>query len=90
MDAALLERELAVAVARHKTMFFAEKDKDGKPVDYEAAVAGRLSLVPEGDAYEALADDYRQMVDDGLLLTDPETFEALMERCRRVEEKSNK
>jgi hypothetical protein len=89
-DAALMDRDLAMAVARHKAMFFAEKDKDGQLVDYEAAVAGRLSLVPNGDAYGALADDYRQMVDDGLLLSDPETFEALMERCRRIQDKANR
>jgi hypothetical protein len=89
VDAALVERALAMAVARHKAMFFAEKDKEGQPVDYEAAVTGRLSIVPNGNAYEALADDYRQMVNDGLLLSDPETFEALMERCRRIEEKAN-
>ncbi|APF36420.1 hypothetical protein BOQ54_03070 [Chelatococcus daeguensis] len=90
VDAALLERELAEAVARHKAMFFAEKDEDGQPIDYQAAVLGRLSLVPNGDAYEALADDYHQMVDDGLLLSDPETFEVLMERCRHIEEKANR
>jgi hypothetical protein len=89
-DAALMDRDLAMAVARHKAMFFAEKDKDGQLVDYEAAVAGRLSLVPNGDAYGALADDYRQMVDDGLLLSDPETFEALMERCRGIQDKANR
>lgn len=89
-DAALMDRDLAMAVARHKAMFFAEKDKDGQSVDYEAAVLGRLSLVPNGDAYGALADDYRQMVDDGLLLSDPETFEALMERCRRIQDKANR
>jgi len=89
-DAALTDRDLAMAVARHKAMFFAEKDKDGQSVDYEAAVLGRLSLVPNGDAYNALADDYRQMVEDGLLLNDPETFEALMEKCRHIEEKANR
>jgi hypothetical protein len=71
-------------------MFFAGKDKDGQSVDYEAAVLGRLSLVPNGDAYTVLADDYRQMVEDGLLLNDPETFEALMEKCRHIEEKANR
>lgn len=90
VDAALLDRELAKAVARHKGMFFAEKDKDGRWVDYGDAVAGRLSLVPTGDPYKALADDYRQMIEDGLLLSDPETFEALMERCKHIEEKANR
>lgn len=89
-DAALLDRDLAKAVARHKGIFFAEKDRDGRLVDYDAAVAGRLSLVPTGDAYKALAEDYRQMIEDGLLQSGPETFEALMERCARIEAKANR
>lgn len=89
-DAALKDRNLAMSVARHKAMFFAEKDKDGRSVDYEAAVHGCLSLVPNGDSYDALSDDYRKMVEDGLLLNKPETFKVLMEKCQRIEEKANR
>ncbi|WP_316979547.1 nucleotidyl transferase AbiEii/AbiGii toxin family protein [Shumkonia mesophila] len=88
-DAALRDRELALAVARHKAMFFAEKDAEGRAIDYTAAVTGNICLVPEGAAQEALADDYRRMVDDGLLLDDEEAFEVLIERCRSLERKAN-
>lgn len=88
-EAALRERDLALAVARHKTLFFAEKDAVGRPVDYEAAVTGALRLVPEGEAQEVLADDYRRMVEDGLLLDDAEPFELLIEGCRELERKAN-
>lgn len=74
-------RDLANAVARHKTMFFAEKASDRTPIDYAAAVNGGLRLVPVGDGLKALEEDYARMVDDGLLLEDAEPFEALMECC---------
>lgn len=88
-DAALQDRELALAVARHKAMFFAEKDAEGRPVDYEAAVTGAIRLVPEGEAQEVLADDYQRMVEDGLLLDDVEAFDVLIDHCRRLERKAN-
>lgn len=88
-DAALMDRDLATAVARHKAMFFAEKDTEGASIDYEAAVRGGLVLVPEGMALEALAKDYARMVEDGLLLNDPDRFEHLMESCRQIAKKAN-
>jgi hypothetical protein len=45
-EAAFADRELANAVARHKSMFFAEKAADRTPIDYAAAVNGGLQLVP--------------------------------------------
>lgn len=88
-DTALRDRQLAMAVARHKAMFFAEKDANGRLIDYMAAVTGAIRLVPEGEALGALTSDYRGMVEDGLLLDDAEEFDALIERCRRIEEKAN-
>ncbi|TAN04675.1 MAG: nucleotidyl transferase AbiEii/AbiGii toxin family protein, partial [Rhizobiaceae bacterium] len=79
--AALVDRQLGGAVARHKSMFFAEKGADGTLVDYDRAVHGGLRLVPAGVGLAALSKDYGQMVDDGLLLEDAEPFEALIDRC---------
>jgi hypothetical protein len=76
-EAAFADRELANAVARHKSMFFAEKAADRTPIDYAAAVSGGLQLVPAGDGAKALEDDYARMVEDGLLFDDAEPFEAL-------------
>lgn len=87
---AISDRELANAVARHKSMFFAEKAADGAPVDYDAAVNGKLQLVPAGEARMALATDYGRMVEDGLLLEDAEPFEALIERCADIAERANR
>lgn len=86
---ALTEIEVARAVARHKAIFFPENDANGAPIDYEAAVAGRLHLVPEGAAWDQLADDYRRMVDDGLLLDEAEPFDVVMHRCGDIERQAN-
>lgn len=87
--AAAGDRGLADAVARHKTMFFAEKAPDGAAIDYGAAVNGSLMLAPDGEARAALADDYRRMVEDGLLLDEAESFDALMARCSEIATEMN-
>lgn len=86
---ALADLEVARAVARHKAIFFAEKDANGRAIDYEAAIAGGLHLVPEGAARELLAEDYRRMVEDGLLLGEVESFDVLLQRCGEIEKEAN-
>jgi hypothetical protein len=88
--AALADRQLGSAVARHKNMFFTEKAADGALVDYDTAVNGGLQLVPAGDARAALNADYGQMVDDGLLLEDAEPFETLMAQCADIAARANR
>lgn len=87
--AALADRDLARAVARHKTMFFAENDTAGQRIDYDAAVSGKLRLVPIGAASTALARDYEAMIADGLLLEEAEPFDVLMDHCRTIETRAN-
>lgn len=86
---ALADRELARAVARHKKIFFSENDASGERIDYEAAVSGRLQLVPSGDAYSVLADDHAKMLADGMLLDQTESFDVLMERCAKLAAQAN-
>ncbi len=86
---ALADRELALSVARHKAAFFSENDARGDRIDYEAAVSGRLQLVPSGAAYAALAEDYSRMVADGMLVDEGEPFDALMDRCTGIEARAN-
>jgi hypothetical protein len=88
--AAVADRDLALAVARHKSMFFAEKAADRSPIDYMAAVSGGLRLVPAGDGLKALEQDYARMVEDGLLLEDAEPFDALMARCADIAVRANR
>jgi hypothetical protein len=88
-DTAIADRELASAVARHKSMFFAEKAVDRTQIDYAAAIQGGLQLVPIGDGEEALKEDYARMVEDGLLFDDAEPFEALMAQCADIGVRAN-
>ena len=88
-DKAFADRELALSVARHNSMFFPEKDADGNRIDFEASVMGKLQLVPTGDAYSLLADDYEAMVGADMLFNDPEPFENIMERCADIEARAN-
>lgn len=88
-EAAFADRDLADAVATHKSVFFAEEAADREIMDYGAAVNGHLHLVPDGDAMEALENDYGRMVDDGLLLEDAEPFATLMRRCAELAERVN-
>lgn len=88
-EAAIGDKELAQAVADHKSVFFSEKKLGGVVIDYHAAVAGGLQLVPDDDALARLAADYQQMVDDGLFIDDAEPFAALLDRCRAIQAKAN-
>ena len=87
---AFADRALAHSVARHKAMFFPEKDAAGAPIDYEKAVSGRLHLVPAGSARDVLADDYGRMLADGMLLDEGEQFEQLIEQCAEIEARANR
>lgn len=77
--------QLADQVARHKTMFFVEKDSDGTAIDYFEAVKGSLQLVPEGAPLAALAKDYAAMQEDGLLGSSQPSFDAVMDACAEIQ-----
>jgi hypothetical protein len=87
--AAMADRALALAVADHKAKFFPAKDAHAEPVDYQAAVGGRLRLVPEGQASDLLKADYSAMIEAGYLEGDAKAFEVLMARCRDLEDRIN-
>jgi hypothetical protein len=86
---AIADRALAQLVARHKGAFFAERDAAGAWIDYTRSINGELRVVPEGGARATLAEDYGRMAGDGLLLDDAEPFDALMDRCARIEQLAN-
>jgi hypothetical protein len=86
---ALADTALAEKVADWKTVFFPEKDKNGNPVDYKAAVAGKLQLVPDAKGKIELKADYEKMVEAGLLFDDAESFDDLMKRCADIEKRAN-
>ena len=86
---ALADRELALSVARHKSMFFRENDFNRQRIDYHAAVSGQLRLVPSGTAQQSLADDYARMLATGMLPDEDVPFDMVMERCALIEERAN-
>lgn len=88
-SAGFVDAALAGAVADHKSVFFAEKTSQGEIIDYRAAVAGGLQLVPDDGALAKLRIDYQHMIDDGLFIDDAEPFEALLEHCRVIQQKAN-
>jgi len=88
-EVAIADKALAKEVADHKSVFFAEKNLQGEVIDYHRAVSGGLQLVPDAGALAILAVDYQHMVDDGLFLDDVEPFEALLKRCRDIEQRAN-
>ncbi len=87
--AAIADRDLAKAVADHKSKFFPAKDANAAPVDYHAAVSGHLQLVPQGEARDLLQADYAAMIEAGYLEGAPEAFEALMARCGDLQNRIN-
>ena len=88
-DRALDEHDLALAVARHKAMFFRENDANGNAIDYVAAVSGDLQLVPDGQARHLLSEDYDRMIEGGMLPDDAEEFDVLMDRCADIQARAN-
>ncbi|ATB00856.1 hypothetical protein BWO90_01140 (plasmid) [Sinorhizobium meliloti] len=77
-DKAFAERQLANAVAKQKSMFFAEKAADRSPIDYAAAVDGVLT--PSRDGLRALSEDYAKWSTNG----------RRRERCALIQERANK
>ncbi|MDA8586526.1 nucleotidyl transferase AbiEii/AbiGii toxin family protein [Rhodobacteraceae bacterium] len=86
---AISDRSLALDVGTHKRHFFRENDKLGNVIDYAKAVSGSLSLIPSGEARKALAHDYQQMIDAGLLQVDAVNFELMMDRLSILQERIN-
>ena len=85
----ITDKSVALAVADHKSFFFLEKDANGGVVDYHSAVTGKLRIVPEGVARDALQEDYAAMIGDAMLLSDPLSFDQLMLACTDIQERVN-
>ena len=88
-ERALADHQLATNVAKHKAIFFREKDHAGHWINYGAAVSGSLQLVPTEGARDQLAEDHRLMVESGILFDDWEPFDELMDACADLERRAN-
>ena len=78
------DREVAKAVAEHKSYFFVEKDAAGVVIDYLPAATGGLQIVHEGAAREALAADYANMLADQVMMGNALPFDELMQACAEL------
>jgi hypothetical protein len=45
--------------------------------------------VPEGATLEDLATDYAKMIEYGVFLDDPGSFEAIIKSCQRIQDRAN-
>ena len=90
IDEAISDRELARAVAAHKSCFFPEKDATGAWIDYRVATGGGLQIVPAGQAREALQADYAAMVADEVMLGSAMPFDELLQACAALQDRANK
>jgi len=89
-ERALVDRELAKAVAEHKANFFRETVRaTGEVIDYGLAVGGQLRLVPTGEVLQALRADYGKMIDGGLFFDVPASFESVIAQCKDIEDRAN-
>ena len=71
-------------------MFFSAKDPDGAIIEYGDAINGKLQLAPTEEALAILEEDYRRMVEGGLLHADAEPFSELMARCAGIADRANR
>jgi hypothetical protein len=88
-EVAIHDRAVAQAVAAHKSCFFSEKDAKGQTIDYFAATAGALQMVPTGGARDALAEDYASMIEDQLMVGHALGFDELMHVCADLTARTN-
>jgi hypothetical protein len=88
-QAAIADSELAQEVAKHKSMFFAEKDSSKNPIDYFAAINRQIQIVPVGGALKALKSDYEAMLDDGLLSSHQPNFDEVISICAGLQDHIN-
>lgn len=90
LAAACADRVLAQTVAKHKSVFFIEKDVSGKKIDYFAATSGQLKIIPTGESLAALERDYTAMLEDGLLALNQPSFADIIEQCRAIQHEANR
>lgn len=88
-ESAARDHKLARQVAEHKSMFFSEKDANADKIDYFRATSGQLQLIPQGPSFDALAQDYTAMLEDGLLAIDQPSFEVVMANFETIQDKVN-
>lgn len=87
---AIADRPLVEAVARHQAILYRATDSEGRRLDSLGAVdSGDLQVVPTGEPRKALEEDYRKMVESGLIFGSATPFDEMMETCGRIQKLAN-
>jgi len=81
---ALSRRNLLVDVVRHKKIFY-----NTSYANYDDCLVGRMRLLPDDTALDALGEDYRCMADAGMFIGEPPSFAEVIERLRVLETSIN-
>ena len=60
-----------------------------KGVDYYLASSGAIKLIPDDDRLEGIACDHQDAVDGGMFFSEPDDFDAIIERIRETQDAIN-
>ncbi len=77
---ALAERGLLADVVKHKKVFY-----NTSYANYDACLVGQLRLLPNATALSALHEDFQFMLDAGMFIGSPPSFDTIVDRLRALE-----
>lgn len=82
--AAVLDRAMLADVVRHKKIFY-----NASYANYDACLLGQLKLIPQDDAFIALRGDFQRMIDAGMFIGEPPSFDIIIDRLGVLETSIN-
>lgn len=82
---AIEQRELLVAVVRLKKIFY-----DSGHARYDECLNGKFRLVPNESSQAILQDDFERMLDAGMFIEAPPSFNSILDRLRELEATINR
>lgn len=82
---ALGDRDLLADVVKHKKVFYS-----AGYANYDACLTGQMRLLPATAVLAALHEDFRSMVDAGMFIGTPPSFDHIVERLRALEATINR
>ncbi len=77
---ALADRDLLADVIKHKKVFY-----NASYANYDACLVGQLRLLPNEKVMSALREDFQLMIDAGMFIENPPSFDAIINRLRTLE-----
>ena len=84
-----MDIDLARRAIRNQKTYYRERDKAGEWIDYDKVIKGELHLVPQGEPYELLKNDYAEMTKAGYIFSGHISFDQLMANIRELDNHVN-